>query len=128
MTDALADTSIFVALETGRELDTAALPDSLWASIITIGELKAGALAADDVRTRARRWETVERAIRRAPLPVDEAVADQWARLRAQLAESDRRMPINDSWIAATALAHGMPIVTQDDDYDVVEGLTVIKV
>ena len=37
-------------------------------------------------------------------------------------------MPINDSWIAATALARGMPVVTQDSDYDDVPGLRVVKV
>ncbi len=32
-------------------------------------------------------------------------------------------MPINDSWIAATALAAGVPVLTQDDDYDAAVGL-----
>jgi hypothetical protein len=36
-------------------------------------------------------------------------------------------MPVNDSWIAATAIAHGMPVVTQDDDYAGVPGLEVIR-
>lgn len=38
------------------------------------------------------------------------------------------RMPVNDSWIAATALALGVPVVTQDDDYVAVPGLEVIHV
>jgi hypothetical protein len=37
-------------------------------------------------------------------------------------------MPGNDSWIAATALAMGVPVVTQDDDYAVVSDLEVIRV
>lgn len=37
-------------------------------------------------------------------------------------------MPLNDSWIAATAIAQGIPVVTQDDDYDDVPGLAVIRV
>jgi len=37
-------------------------------------------------------------------------------------------MPINDSWIAATALAHDLTVTTQDDDYDDVPGLQVVKV
>jgi predicted nucleic acid-binding protein len=36
-------------------------------------------------------------------------------------------MPLNDSWIAATAIAHGLPVATQDDDYDEVPGLEVVK-
>jgi predicted nucleic acid-binding protein len=37
-------------------------------------------------------------------------------------------MPVNDSWIAATAIALGIPVVTQDDDYVEVPGLRVIHV
>ena len=37
-------------------------------------------------------------------------------------------MPVNDSWIAATAIAHGLPVVTQDDDYADVPGLDVIRI
>jgi predicted nucleic acid-binding protein len=37
-------------------------------------------------------------------------------------------MPVNDSWIAATALALGVPIVTQDADYLVLSGLDVLLI
>ena len=61
-------------------------------------------------------------------MPVDTAVADAWARLREAMRARGRRMPINDSWIAATAIAHAVPVVTQDDDYADVPGLVVIRV
>jgi predicted nucleic acid-binding protein len=51
-----------------------------------------------------------------------------WAKLRIVLRDRGQRMPINDSWIAATALAHDVPVVTQDLDYVDVPGLTVISV
>ena len=35
---------------------------------------------------------------------------------------------MNDSWIAATAMTLGVPVVTQDDDYVEIEELPVIKV
>ena len=38
------------------------------------------------------------------------------------------RLGVNDSWIAATAIAHGLSIVTQDTDYHEIPGLEVIKV
>jgi predicted nucleic acid-binding protein len=37
-------------------------------------------------------------------------------------------MDINDSWIAATAIHLGVPVVTQDDGYPELLGLTVIRV
>jgi predicted nucleic acid-binding protein len=125
----LADTSLFIASETDRALDTAALPEELAVSVITIGELEAGVLAARDLDTRHRRLDTLGQARRLAPLPIDETVARHWARLRVLLRDRAQRMPVNDSWIAATALALDVPVVTQDSDYDVeLDDLTVIKV
>ena len=128
MTKGLADTSVFIAAETGRELDVNRLPDEIAVSIITIGELRAGVLAAADVDVRDRRLSTLMRALELQPIPVDESVADAWARLRILLRDHGLRMPINDSWIAATALALGVPIVTQDTDYLELAGLDVVRI
>lgn len=128
MIEAIVDTSVLIARESGRVVDTAALPERLAVSVITIGELRAGVLAADDVTVRDRRLSTLLGALELDPEPVDTAVADAWARLRESMRARGRRMPINDSWIAATAIAHAVPIVTQDDDYADVPGLVVVRV
>jgi predicted nucleic acid-binding protein len=128
VTSGIADTSVFIARESGRALDASALPDDLAVSIITIGELRAGVLAAVDLDTRDRRLATFSAAQALDPIPIDEPVADAWARLRILLRDSGQRMPVNDSWIAATAISLGVAIVTQDDDYAMVPGLTVINV
>jgi predicted nucleic acid-binding protein len=86
--------------------------------MITVGELRLGVLAAGDGPTRARRLETLSRAERFEPLPVNRAVAHAWAILRLALRAEGKRMPLNDSWIAATAIANRIPVVSQDDDYD----------
>ena len=52
---------------------------------------------------------------------------DAWAVLVAGLRAIGRKVPINDSWIAATAIARGIPVATQDDDYDQMPGLDVIR-
>lgn len=62
------------------------------------------------------------------PVPVDALVAAEWARLRVLLRDSGQRMPVNDSWIAATAMALGVPVVTQDDDFPDLVGLGVVRV
>lgn len=124
----LADTSVFIARESGSALDTAALPDEIGVSVVTIGELRAGVLAAADVETRARRLGTLAEALALEPAVVDERVAEAWAKLRLLLRDSDQRMPVNDSWIAATAMALSIPVVTQDDDYVDVVGLSVLRV
>ena len=128
MTEGLADTSFFVAREAGRPLRAEALPDRLSVSVITIGELRAGVLVADDLATRDRRLDTLTRALALDPVPVDDRVAEAWARLRVALAQAGLRMPVNDSWIAATAMSLGVPVVTQDDDYIELPILSVIHV
>lgn len=128
MTDGLADTSVFIARESGRPLRTDALPDRLAVSAISIGELRAGVLAASDLLTADRRLDTLQAALALEPIPVDESVAAAWARLRVALRDQGRRLGVNDSWIAATAMAHDLVVVTQDDDYDDVPGLTVVHV
>jgi predicted nucleic acid-binding protein len=128
VTIGLGDTTIFVATETGRTMKTSALPGVIRVSVITIGELRSGVLSASDGATRARRLETLTRALRLDPVPVDDAVAEAWANLRVTLVTHGRRMAINDSWIAATAMALRIPVVTQDADYVIVPGLDVIHV
>jgi len=124
----IADTSVFVARESGRPLAEAGLPDELAISVITVGELRAGVLAASDVETRDRRLATLSEALALDPLPVDQPVAEAWARLRVQLRDMQKRMPVNDSWIAATAISLRVPVVTQDEDYVEVPGLEIIRV
>jgi predicted nucleic acid-binding protein len=128
MTDALADTSVFVARETGRRLHVEALPDRLAVSYVTIAELRAGVLMAVDVDSRDRRLRTLVHALSLEPVPVDERVAEAWALLRVALDGLGRRMASSDSWIAATAIALGVPLATQDDDYSDVPGLQIIHV
>lgn len=127
----LLDTSVFIAQETERPLDDSLLPEESAVSAVTIAELQAGVLAAADTDVRARRLATLSALGDVEVLVVDEAVAASWALLRVHLAESERRLNVNDLWIAATALTHQIPVVTQDDDFGPVEGvggLLVVRV
>lgn len=127
----LLDTSAVIASEVGRPLEEEALPAETVISIITVAELRAGVLGAPDVRTRDRRLATLERAVKAAVFPIDHRVAETWAGMRAYLAASGGRVSVNDLWIAATAAANRMPVITQDRDFHAlsgVNGLTVIEV
>jgi hypothetical protein len=124
----IADTSVFIASETGRTLDLRDAPAEVGISVITIGELRSGVLAATDAATADRRLETLTRVLAFEALPIDLKVASCWARLRVELREAGRRMPLNDSWIAATAIAWQVPVISQDDDFEDVPGLELIRV
>jgi predicted nucleic acid-binding protein len=74
---------------------------------------------------------TLTRLARAELLDVDVRAADRWAQLRVYLAESGRRVNVNDLWIAAIALANDLPIVTQDDEFAALEdfpGVELIRV
>jgi len=124
---ALADTSVFIGLEAAR-FNSEPFADFEWGvSAITLGELRLGVLRAQDPEAASRRLSTYQLAQRFEPIGVDEAVSEAWALLVSRLRAAGRKAPINDSWIAATAIAVGVPIVTQDADYDAMPGVQVIK-
>jgi predicted nucleic acid-binding protein len=54
---------------------------------------------------------------------VDAAAAHEWARLRHRLALAGRRINVNDLWIASIAVSRGLPVVTQDNDFEVLADL-----
>jgi len=122
------DTSVLIAREAGRRLRTDRIPLHNATTVITEAELRAGILAASDTEVRARRLDTLERIQGLTVLPADSRAAAQWARLRAQLAQSGRRLNVNDLWIAAIAAANELPIVTQDADFEALEGVPGVQI
>jgi predicted nucleic acid-binding protein len=127
----LLDTSVLIAVESGRPLRVEAMPETTAISMVTRAELRVGILVAEDIETRDRRLMTFDLANRILALPVDEAVTRAWAQMRAYVGASGKKVRVNDMWIAATAAAHESPVVTQDTDFDAlngVAGLTVIPV
>ena len=107
---------------------TELLPDQSVICPVTIAELQAGVLITADIDLRARRLATLESTADIEVLTIDADVAAEWARLRVHLAETGRRVNVNDLWIAATAAANGLPVVTQDDDFDPLQGATGLEV
>jgi hypothetical protein len=124
----LLDTSVFIALESGRPLDEQRIPDETAVSVVTLAELQAGVLAAADVDVRARRLATLDAVSDIELIGIDESAARTWARMRVHLAGSGRRVNVNDLWIAAVAASRGLPVVTQDDDFGPVEGVAGLQV
>lgn len=124
----LLDTSVFIALESGRSLDEQRIPEESAVSVVTLAELQAGVLAAADVDVRARRLATLDALSDIELIDIDESAARAWARMRVHLAESGRRVNVNDLWIAAVAASRGLPVVTQDDDFGPVVGVMGLEV
>lgn len=127
MTRALLDTSVFIADEQDRPL--ADPPGEVAVSAVTLAELELGVLTARDAAVRATRLATLTGVRDRlTALPVDQRVASAFAALVATLREEGRTIRVQDGWIAATAIAHGAAVCTQDADFDGIQGLEVVRV
>jgi len=82
---------------------------------VVLGELYVGILGHPPGRKRTalERWfESVVRAL--DCLPWDGTVSRRWAKLVVQLKRQGRALPLLDSMIAATALQHGLTVVTRN--------------
>ena len=121
------DTSVFIAQESGRPLGL--LPRVAAVSVVTLAELHLGVLMAEDPAIRAQRLRTLSEVESLfEPLPIDAAVGRAFAELAAEARRQGRRPRIMDTWIAATAVTHGLPVYTQDDDFAGIPRVRVVRV
>lgn len=127
MSRAIADTSVFIARESRRPLGD--LPDEIAVSVITAAELELGVLRANDAAIRATRLATLASLRSEYPLlPIDDQTASCFARIADAELRGGRKLRRHDTWIAATALRHGVPVVTQDPDFTAFSAVEVIHV
>lgn len=101
---------------------------TLYISVLTLGEIRKGieALPSGKKRLALGDWLEVDLPafFSGRILPVDQAVADRWGRL---LARSKRTVPAIDSLIAATAIQHGLTLITRNEADFPFDGLDVIN-
>jgi predicted nucleic acid-binding protein len=127
VTRAVADTSVFIARETGRPLGQ--LPEEVAVSVVTAAELELGVLRAAEAGTRARRLATLSRVLAEYPLlHIDGTTASCFARIADHELRAGRKLRRHDCWIAATALQHNAAVLTQDEDFTAFQAVEVIRV
>lgn len=127
MTRGLLDTSTVILL--GRVEDPGLLPDECVVSSITLAELSAGPLVATTAHERAARQAHLQQAEADFEvLPFDAAAARAFGLVSAALRGNGRKPAARayDALIAATAIAHGIPVYTCNPaDFAGIDGLVV---
>ena len=92
--------------------------DSLYLSVLTVGEIQKGVsrLEPSRRRTRLERWLREDLRVRFGErlLPVDERISLTWGRAQAELEAQGTPMSAVDGLIAATARAHGLALATRN--------------
>ncbi|NLU80675.1 type II toxin-antitoxin system VapC family toxin [Micromonospora sp. HNM0581] len=125
MSRGILDTSILIAN------DVTPIPGELAISVASLAELQFGVLIAKTAEARALRLARLSAIQRRFDaLPIDDAIADSYARLAARVVETGRqpRARVMDLFIAATAHAHDAAVYTRNaDDLAGLEDLITIR-
>ncbi len=113
----LVDTSVVIDLDL---IEPADLPAEFAVSAVMMAELAAGPHATADPAERARRQDRLQRAEATfEPLPVDAEVARAYGRVYAAVGAAGRKARGRravDLFIAATAVAAGLPLYTRNPD------------
>lgn len=127
----LLDTSVVIGLARGELAadSVAAPPDELAVSAVTVAGLHHGVLVASPpvLALRLQTLRLVEESC--VVLPVDSTVAVHYGRIAADARRlRGRRIALGDGLIAATAVAHGLPLYTRDDDFEGLPGVSVTLV
>lgn len=126
----VVDTNVLVYVATGHPLGEAYLPHldgyAGVISFVTLGELLRWPVQE---RWRAERVAALEAYIAGfAVQHTTTALCRAWGRLVGELARGGQTPSMADSWIAATALTLGVPLVTHNRrHFEFIPGLTIIS-
>jgi tRNA(fMet)-specific endonuclease VapC len=123
----LIDTSVLIALERG-DIGVAGLPaDRPAVSVVSVSELLHGVHRAPQQFRRSRLTAVEEILASFQPFPVTEPVARVHALVTSELARRGQSIGVNDSWIGATALTHGLAVLTRNPrDFERIPSLRVL--
>jgi tRNA(fMet)-specific endonuclease VapC len=126
----ILDTSTVISLP--RLTVPSALPEEPLISAVTLAELAVGPLVAESESERANRQVHLQQAEADfVPLPFDAAAARAFGRVAASLRRAGRKTAARayDAMIAATALAHDLPVYTcNPDDFIGIDEVEVVAV
>ena len=119
----ILDTNALSAFADADRNLLAALPsDRPWAlPVVVIGEYRFGLLGSREAEERERWLSGLIRTVR--VLSITENTAGYHAAVRHTLRQQRRRIPPNDSWIAALAFEHRLPVLTRDAHFENIPNL-----
>jgi tRNA(fMet)-specific endonuclease VapC len=123
----LVDTSAYSGFMRGRPEIKVAIQeaDEIYVNSIVLGELGAGFIKG---RRRRRNEAELKRFLgspRVKLVDVTEDTAERYAVILNSLWRAGTPIPTNDIWIAASAMEHGLEVLTTDDHYKKVSQILV---
>lgn len=120
----ILDTNALSAAAAEREpgaLEIVARAERLAVPVIVLGEYRFG-IAQSRHRTTYESWLR-EWVAAVSVLDIDEETTHHYAAIGLELKRVGKPIPANDLWIAALCRQHGVPILSRDQQFDLVPGI-----
>ena len=101
--------------------------DRVFTSVVGVAELLRGIYLLPKGPRQRDLLKLYDRTIRQMSeiLPITLPVAERFVEIEVSLRRKGKPIPINDVWVSALALVHGAVVVTNDEHFSYVDGLTV---
>jgi tRNA(fMet)-specific endonuclease VapC len=119
----ILDTNALSAFAEGNQAVRETIVDAAgpYLPVVVIGEYRFGLLSS---RAREKRLVWLSEIIRHwNVLEISKETTVHYAELRQQLKDAATPIPSNDTWIAALARQHSLPLLTNDPHFDLVRGI-----
>jgi tRNA(fMet)-specific endonuclease VapC len=122
----LLDTNIVIApLKPDPGVVERSRAEQLYVSATVLGELYFGAAKGARAVSNESRIDRFAKGC--DVLPCDQQTSRVFGQIKVRLEALGRRIPENDIWIAASAMQHGLTLVSRDAHFDAVEGLSLVS-
>jgi len=109
----------------------AADPDSLYASVLTFGEIRKGIekLAPSKRRSHLEAWleRDLHEWFENRLLVIDEPIANRWGMLAAAAQRAGMPLAVVDGLLSATALEHKLTVVTRNSTDFTKAGVSIVN-
>jgi tRNA(fMet)-specific endonuclease VapC len=119
MNGILLDTSAYSGLARGNKevLDAVQTAENIGVNPVIIGELLSGFAGGTRAPQNLQQLETFLESPRCVVLPIIKESAHRYAHIHTTLRKAGTPIPTSDLWIAATAMEHGLTVVTLDKHF-----------
>jgi predicted nucleic acid-binding protein len=123
----MVDTSAYAAFLKGNSEINQSLQqaDEIFLNPIILGELIAGFLMGKHERENRTILQDFLSSARVKILEIEEETSERYAAIVSHLRRTGTPIPTNDLWIAASAMQHGLKVLTTDKHYSKVPQIIV---
>lgn len=132
MTEYLLDTDHLSYVQEGhpkvvQRLTALSAGDRVFTSVVGVAELLRGVYLLPQGRRRRELLALYQQVLGQMEevLPITWPVAEKFAEIEVKLRRKGKPIPVNDVWVAALALVRGAVLVTNDEHFAHIEGLTI---